>query len=174
MVWDLGANTGLFSRLARDSGVPTVAFDIDPAAVELNYLQVKSDKENNLLPLLLDLTNPSPGLGWENIERDSLFERKTPDLIMALALVHHLAISNNVPLEMIASMFSKLARWLIIEFVPKEDSQVQRLLASREDIFDNYHKSGFENSFKKYYYLVTAENIDNSSRKLYLYKRHTH
>jgi len=171
MVWDLGANTGLFSRISSSSGVRTIAFDIDPAAVELNYLQIKKDRETNLLPLLLDLTNPSPSLGWNNQERDSIAQRSKPDLVMALALIHHLAISNNVPLEMIASMFSKLAPWLIIEFVPKEDSQVQRLLATREDIFDQYHQQGFEQAFQKFYDLVSITEIKTSTRKLYLFKR---
>lgn len=171
MVWDLGANTGLFSRVAVEAGAPTIAFDIDPGAVELNYLQLKRAKESNLLPLVLDLTNPSPALGWENQERDSISQRKKPDVVMALALVHHLAISNNVPLDMIASMFSNLAPWLIIEFVPKEDSQVQKLLATREDIFGNYHQEGFELAFQKFYTLVSVEEIKTSSRKLYLFER---
>lgn len=171
LVWDLGANTGLFSRIASQAGIPTIAFDIDPGAVELNYLQQKADKDSNLLPLLLDLTNPSPALGWENQERESLYQRGKPDVVMGLALIHHLAISNNVPLEMIASMFSSLAPWLIIEFVPKEDSQVQRLLATREDIFENYHQEGFENAFLKFYNLVSVEEIKTSSRRLYLFER---
>lgn len=171
LVWDLGANTGLFSRIASQAGIPTIAFDIDPGAVELNYLQQKADKDSNLLPLLLDLTNPSPALGWENQERESLYQRGKPDVVMGLALIHHLAISNNVPLEMIASMFSSLAPWLIIEFVPKEDSQVQKLLATREDIFENYHQEGFENAFLKFYNLVSVEEIKTSSRRLYLFER---
>lgn len=170
-VWDLGANTGLFSRIAQQAGALTIAFDIDPAAVELNYLETKSNKENQLLPLLLDLTNPSPSLGWDNHERESLFDRPKPDLIMALALIHHLAISNNVPLAMIASMFSKLAPWLLIEFVPKEDSQVQRLLSTREDIFDSYNQAGFELAFQSYYELIDVKPIKSSARHLYLFKR---
>jgi len=171
LVWDLGANTGLFSRIACDSGASTIAFDIDPAAVELNYLEVKKNHESNLLPLLLDLTNPSPALGWENRERDSIFHRHKPDLIMSLALIHHLAISNNVPLEMIASMFAKLSPWLIVEFVPKHDSQVQRLLSTREDIFENYDQANFEGKFSNIYDLVTSDEIQDSHRTLYLFKR---
>jgi len=171
VVWDLGANTGLFSRIAAAAGINTVALDIDPAAVELNYLQVKAGKESNLLPLLTDLTNPSPDLGWDNRERDSLFRRGKPDLVMALALVHHLAISNNVPLEMIAAMLNRLAPWLIIEFIPKEDSQVQRLLSTREDIFEHYHQQGFEQAFQQYFTLKAVEAIPTSTRQLYLFSR---
>ena len=113
-VWDLGANTGIFSRIASDVGIHTVAFDMDPAAVELNYQECVNNAEKNILPLLLDLTNPSPDLGWANAERKALFRRKHPDLIMALALVHHLAIANNVPLSSIAELLRGLCTFLII------------------------------------------------------------
>ena len=171
MVWDLGANTGRFSRIASHKGITTLAFDIDPAAVEKNYLQIKAQKETHLLPLTLDLTNPSAGMGWANRERNSLAERANADLILALALVHHLAISNNVPLEMIAAYFSELAPWLVIEFVPKTDSQVQRLLVSREDIFENYTQAGFEQAFGAKYHLRATEAIQGSERQLYLMER---
>ena len=145
--WDLGANTGLFSRAVSQRGIPTVAFDIDPAAVEQNYLACKQDKETNMLPLVLDLTNPSPAIGWNNRERMSLLERGPVDIVLALALIHHLAIANNVPLQRLAEFFSQTCCWLVIEFVPKEDSQVQVLLASREDIFPDYNQQGFEAAF---------------------------
>jgi ribosomal protein L11 methylase PrmA len=171
MVWDLGANTGRFSRIASQGGIPTVAFDIDPAAVEKNYLQIKAEKETHLLPLIIDLTNPSAGIGWANQERDSLAERANADLILALALIHHLAISNNLPLSMIADYFSLLAPWLVIEFVPKTDSQVQRLLISREDIFDSYTQEGFEGAFGTKYHIRAAQAIPGSERRLYLMER---
>ena len=170
-VWDLGANTGLFSRLSSDQGIFTVAFDIDPGAVERNYLRIVEDGDKHLLPLLLDLMNPSPGIGWANQERVSLRERGPADAILALALIHHLAIANNVPLERIARFFSKLGEWLIIEFVPKRDSQVQRLLANREDIFPEYTQSGFEEAFVVYYQLVNVEAIEGSERTMYLMRR---
>jgi len=167
-VWDLGANTGRFSRLASERGIPTVSFDIDPAAVEKNYLQVKMEGERNLLPLLSDLTNPSPGIGWENRERMSLSERAPVHTVMALALVHHLAISNNLPFENIARYFVHLADNLIIEFVSKSDSQVRRLLASREDIFDRYNREDFEKTFERYYEIEHTETVKDSERVLYL------
>ena len=167
-VWDLGANTGLFSRLASQHGIPTLAFDIDPSAVEKAYLQSKKEKETHLLPLLLDLTNPSPATGWRNQERMSLFERGPAEAVLALALIHHLAISNNVPLERLASFFASLGRWLIIEFVPKEDSQVQRLLATRKDIFPEYTVEGFEEAFAGKFEILRRESIKSSERQLYL------
>ncbi len=167
-VWDLGANTGAFSRLASARGAMTVAFDIDPAAVEKNYRDGVRDGERNLLPLQLDATNPSPGLGWENTERAALVDRGPVDGVLALALVHHLAIGNNVPLDRIARFLSSLARWLVIEFVPKEDSQVQRLLASREDIFPDYTAEAFADAFRRCYTIEATEPIDGTCRTLYL------
>lgn len=170
-VWDLGANTGSFSRLASDQGIPTVAFDSDPAAVEKNYRQVLKQKETNLLPLLLDLTNPSPASGWANQERLSWTERGSVDCVMALALVHHLAISNNLPLAMIAEFFSRLCRYLIIEFVPKSDSQVKKLLASREDIFVNYHQAEFEKQMQQYFKIIKTVPVAESQRVLFLMEK---
>ncbi len=170
-VWDLGGNTGRFSRIASERGIFTVCADIDPAAVEKNYRDLRKNKETNLLPLLLDLTNPSPALGWANQERDSLGQRGPADLVMALALVHHLAISNNVPLTDIARSFAGLAKWLIIEFIPKEDSQVRRLLATREDIFGEYHAQGFEAAFETMYTICEKQPVEGSLRTLYLMER---
>jgi ribosomal protein L11 methylase PrmA len=169
-VWDLGANTGLFSRVAAERGSRVLAFDVDPAAVERNYRECAARGDGGILPLVLDLTNPSPGIGWENSERMSLLERGPADAVLAMALVHHLAISNNLPLAKIAAMFSGLCRSLIIEFVPKDDSQVQRLLATREDIFPHYHARGFEAEFSRFFSIVRCEKIEQSGRSLYLMK----
>lgn len=167
-VWDLGANTGVFSRLAADAGTPTEAFDIDPAAVEINYQEARRRKDRFLLPLLLDLTNPTPGLGWGSEERDSLLQRGPVACAMALALIHHIAISNNVPLPKAAGFLARLCRTLIIEFVPKADSQVQRLLASREDIFEDYHQAGFETAFSESFEILRNEPVNGTKRTLYL------
>lgn len=166
-LWDLGANTGVFSRLASDRGIPTMAFDIDPAAVEKNYRRLRQEGPAPLLPLLLDLTNPSPGLGWAGDERDGLLARGPTGCAMALALVHHLAISNNVPLPMIAAFFRRAAEHLVIEFVPKEDSQVQRLLSGREDIFPDYHQEGFEAAFQREFTIERRVAIEGTKRTLY-------
>jgi hypothetical protein len=167
-VWDLGANTGLFSRISSDKGVPTISSDIDPAAVEINYKTVVEKGEKNILPLLVDWTNPSPAIGWKNMERDSFISRGPTDTVLALALVHHLAISNNLPLETLAEFFSSICNSLIIEFIPKEDSQVNKLLASREDVFPNYKKESFEKDFGQFFTVKKQEGIKNSKRTLYL------
>lgn len=166
--WDLGANIGTFSRLLSDRGIPTIAFDFDPAAVEMNYRRCVEKSESHLLPLVMDLTNPSPSIGWSNQERQSLLDRGPADLVLALALMHHLAISNNVPFDDLANFFSVISRWLIIEFVPKEDPQVQRLLASREDIFEDYSIEVFEKIFNKSFEVHRKEVVANSNRTLFL------
>jgi ribosomal protein L11 methylase PrmA len=167
-VWDFGANTGEFSRIAVESGARNVvSFDIDPAAVERNYLRVKKQEERSILPLIMDLTNPDPAQGWAHDERQSLEDRGPADAILALALIHHLAISNNVPLSSVASFFSRLAPALVIEFVPKTDPQVERLLVSRRDIFSAYDEKAFEREFGRYYQIVESVPIGQTGRRLY-------
>lgn len=168
---DLGANTGVFSRVASRRGIHTVSLDVDPVSVEKNYLRCRKDKDRHLLPLQFDLTNPSPAIGWDNKERMSLVERGPVDCVFALALLHHLAISNNVPFARIAEFLSGLSSHLIIEFVPKEDSQVKKLLSSREDIFDRYNQREFERDFGRFFETVSSERIRNSERTLYLMKK---
>lgn len=170
-VWDLGGNTGEFSRVASEMQIPTVCFDIDPGAVQQNYDLVKANKEKFMLPLRMDLTNPSPDLGWHNAERESMQARGPVDLVMALALIHHLAISNNVPLADVADYFADLGEYLIIEFVPKSDSQVRRLLASRLDIFPDYTLDGFRKAFTKRYVLLGEIPVEGSERTLFLMRR---
>jgi hypothetical protein len=171
LVWDLGANNGFFSRVASEQGLLTVAADIDPAAVEKNWRACRKGQEPHLLPLVMDLTNPSPGLGWSHSERDSLLDRGPADTVLALALIHHLAISNNVPLDRLARFFARAGRWLIMEFVPKSDSQVQRLLATREDVFPDYHLEGFEAAFGQVFSVEQKQQIPGTERTLFLLQR---
>ena len=167
-VWDLGGNTGAFSRIAGNNGIRTLSFDKDPACVEKNYLLCKKKYEVNILPLVIDLANPSPGIGWQNKERSSLVERGPSDMAFALALIHHLAISNNTPFIKIAEFMRDICNSLIIEFIPKSDSQVQRLLSRREDIFPRYTRENFEIDFIKYFTIKEAVKIKESERFMYL------
>ena len=171
MTWDLGANTGRFSGLAVEQGAYTIAFDVDPAAIEKAYRAGREAGEARLLPLVMDLMNATPDLGWDLGERDSFVKRGTPDVVLALALVHHLAIANNVPLPRIARFLSRLAPWLVIEFVPKSDSQVQRMLASRRDIFPAYNREGFEQAFVECYDFERVVPIAECERVIYLMRR---
>jgi hypothetical protein len=170
-IWDFGANTGVFSRIGAEKGILAISFDNDPAAVEKNYIECCEKGETNILPLLMDLANPSPSLGWQNQERQSLSERGPADMVLALALIHHLAISNNVPLPKLAQYFSRICNSLVIEFVPKNDPQVQRLLATREDIFQDYNQKAFEVEFSRYFSLGSSVKVRNSDRTLYLMRK---
>jgi len=170
--WDLGANDGTFSRLiAKNRNCNVVSFDIDPACVEKNYLYCSENKLENILPLSLDLTNPSPNIGWNNCERSSIQKRGPVDLIMALALIHHLAISNNVPLEKIALFLKNLCKFLIIEFVPKSDKKVKKLLSTREDIFPEYNQEKFEKIFSKHFEIFNEQKINESERIICLMRK---
>ncbi len=168
---DFGANTGRFSRLAIKQGYFVLAHDIDDVAVDKNYREAVENSEHAILPLTQDLTNPSPSIGWANKERMSFAERHDVDVGMALAIIHHIAISNNVPLALAAEFFSDLCNFLIIEFVPKSDSQVKRLLATREDVFPDYNQAGFEQAFSRYFTILSAEKLEGSERTLYLLER---
>jgi hypothetical protein len=170
-VWDLGANTGSFSRIASDMGIFTVSFDKDSSAVEKNYIDSKAQGETNLLPLLLDMTNPSPMIGWANAERMDLRRRGPADMVLALALIHHLAISDNLPLGMIADFFSQLCEWAVVEFVPKSDARVMHLLATRKDIFPSYTLEHFELEFSAFFDIKSKRHINGSERTLYLMKK---
>jgi hypothetical protein len=167
-VWDLGANVGRFSRMASTRGIHTVAFDLDAAAVDANYRTARAERDEHLLPLVMDLTNPSPGLGWDHRERTSLAERGPADLALALALIHHLAIADNLPLPMVAGTFARLARRAVVEFVPKDDEKVRTLLATREDVFPGYTVEGFEAAMLAAFRIEAREALPDSGRVLYL------
>jgi ribosomal protein L11 methylase PrmA len=168
---DFGANTGKFSRLAVAQGFFVLAHDIDAVAVDKNYRELRSKSETALLPLVQDLTSPSPAIGWANKERMSFIERHNVDVGLALAIIHHIHISNNVPMRMIAEFFSTICQSLILEFVPKSDSQVKRLLSTREDIFSDYDEKGFEAAFSRHFTIRSSEKIEGSERTLYLLEK---
>jgi len=168
LVLDLGANTGRFSKLSAARAIETVAMDIDCWCVEGMYRQAREEGSRHLLPLVQDAMNPSPAIGWALSERESLFERGPADLVFALALIHHLAIAGNVPLPEIAAVFARLARHLVIEFVPKGDEQVQSMLRLRKDIFPAYDSEAFLAAFARHFELVERAPLPGSERELFL------
>jgi len=168
VVVDLGCNVGLYSQVAADLGCRVIAVDNDPACIDLVY---KTNDKNNILPLVVDITNPSPAIGWENTERDSFISRLRVDTVMCLALIHHLAIGNNLPLDRIASFLAKICKNLIIEWVKKDDTQVKIMLRYREDIFPNYTREGFESAFRQYFSIVDFKPVGDTGRTLYLMER---
>ena len=168
---DLGANTGEFSKLTAANNIKTIAADFDAICINALYNKVKKSGEKNILPLILDLSKPSPAIGVNNEERDSFINRTNVDLLLALALIHHLAIGKNIPMNKIAALFHRMCQHLIIEFVPKVDEKVQFMLQQREDIFPYYTESGFVSAFADYFSIEEKQAINGTSRTLYLMKR---
>jgi SAM-dependent methyltransferase len=166
VVWDLGANVGRFSAIAAELGRQVIAWDIDPAATDLHYREVRRTGQSSVLPLLGDLANPSPGLGWANAERRSLFERANADVVLALALVHHLAIGRNIRLSMIADVFARLAPQLIVEFIPESDPMVQQLIGNRDDVLPYLSIQGFRDVFAARFDVIDDTPISSSGRRL--------
>ena len=169
--WDLGANTGRYSRIAADLGYRVLAFDIDPGAAERHYRALVSEGRSGVTPLVVDLADPSPSLGWAERERAGLLERANADVIVALALIHHLAIGRNVPLPMVVDLFARLAPEAVVEWVPRDDPMVGRLLASRVDIFDDYTETGFRAALGGRFDIVARVPVAGSSRVLYRLRR---
>jgi hypothetical protein len=170
-VWDLGANLGRFARLASAQRIETIAFDIDPFCVDHVYRDVRERRDEHLLPLVQDLTNPSGRLGWGHEERASLTDRGPADLVLALALIHHLAIANNVPLPMVCDLLARLGRHAVVEFVPKADPKVRLLLRGREDVFPGYTQAGFEEATTRVFAIREREALGDSGRILYRLER---
>jgi ribosomal protein L11 methylase PrmA len=171
LVWDLGANTGEYSGVAARHAAHVVSFDSDRVVVEQHFDRVRLEENSNILPLVQNLLSPSPAVGWSHEERRSLEQRGPADVALALALEHHLAIGGNVPMESVADFFGRVCRRLIIEFVPKEDSQVQRMLATREDVFPDYTQEAFEHAFASRFMIQRSEAVEGTLRRLYLMSR---
>jgi hypothetical protein len=171
IIWDLGANTGHFSRIAAEAGASTVALDSDPACIERMYFDARSRGETRLLPLVIDLLNPSPASGWMNRERTSIFERGRPEMVMALALIHHLAFVGNQPMANLAEFFRGLAPWLLIEFVPETDPQVRLLAVQRAGVHHEYNREVFERCFGRRFSITASEPVTEQGRILYLLRR---
>lgn len=171
-VWDLGANTGRFSRIAAEQADLVIAMDSEHDCVQQVWDENARLRERLVLPLWIDLCNPSPSVGWANRERASLADRGPADSVLALALVHHLAIANNVPLTRIVRFLRGLSKQVIVEFVPKEDTQVQGMLATRADVFPDYTQAHFEASVRSEFTIQRSVPVADTVRTLYLLAAH--
>ena len=167
-VFDAGGNNGEFSELLRDRVDSIICADFDHYSINHFYNRIKEKKIANIHAVIIDLSNPSPAIGANNKERASFIERTKTDLVLALALIHHLAIGKNIPFDSVAELFYSTGRYLFIEFVPKEDEKVQLMLQQKRDVYSWYTEEAFLKSFEKKFSILSKEKIGDSGRTLYL------
>jgi SAM-dependent methyltransferase len=171
---DAGANEGRFSMLLSEAGIYTVSTDMDHYSINRLYQTVRAKGIQNLHPLVMDLGHPSPAIGLNNRERDSFQQRAGFDLVLALALIHHLCIGRNIPFSLLAQNFRSLGRMLILEFVPLDDEKVVAMLHQKPDIYQWYTEANFRQAFEQHYRVVDRQPVGSSSRILYLLAPHEH
>jgi ribosomal protein L11 methylase PrmA len=171
LLWDIGCNTGFYAETALEGGAGyVVGFDFDHGALEASFLRAREQR----LPfqvLFMDAANPSPSQGWNGQERESLQARASADAVLALALVHHLTIARNIPLEQVVTWLVGLAPRGVIEFVPKHDPMVQELLRLREDIFPEYTREQFLTLLREKADIIKMEPVLTSDRLLVWFQR---
>ena len=165
IIVDFGSNDGRYSKIAAEKSL-VISIDIDPIAVNNNY----KNQNNNVIPIIGDLSNPFPSIGWNNLERPSLLKRIGKNTCMALALIHHLRITFGIPLSKQFELFSEISEYLIIEFIDKNDSQIIKLLQNREDVFDDFTEDSFIKIASENFEILENSSIKDSKRKIYLMK----
>jgi SAM-dependent methyltransferase len=169
LVLDLGANDGVYSLLAAEQADYVVAVDGDEMVIDRLYRRLRAERNENVLPLVMNLVDPSGGIGWRNRERAAFADRVRPDVTLALALVHHLAIAANVPLPEVVSWLRSFGGRLVVEFVHVDDVQVQRLLANKPaGLFDDYRREAFEALLAEQFLVHEQQSLSGSTRTLYL------
>ena len=167
LVWDVGCNTGNYSRMAAKHAEYVLALDADHVVIERLYQSLKAGGPANVLPLLADLADPSPGLGWRGRERLPLSERGRPALILCLALIHHLVIGRNIPLDDFVAWLAQFGGEVVLEFVGPEDPMVERLLRNRRDQEFDYSSAAVGAAVERHFGAVTHETLASGTRTLY-------
>jgi hypothetical protein len=168
LAWDLGANDGAYARIAAEQADCVIALDFDHATVDGMYRRLRDEGEGRIVPLVGNLVDPSPGLGWRGAERRPLEARGRPDLVLALALVHHLSITGNVPLRELLDWFASLGAPVVIEFPTREDPMVKRLLAAKaEGLHADYTLDEFERLLGERFEVGRREQLPSGMRVLF-------
>lgn len=169
LVLDLGANDGTYARVAARHARQVVAVEGDHAVTDALYRRLRDEGEPRILPLVMDLANPSPGTGWRGRERAGFPDRGYADTVLALALVHHLAIGRNVPLPEVCDLLATLGRRVVVEFVEPTDPMARGLLANKPaGMFDDYHQAAFERLLGERFTIARREPLPSGTRTLYL------
>jgi hypothetical protein len=167
-VWDLGSNTGEYAKICADAAHYVVALDADAACIERLYLSLKQQNAENILPLVYNVVNSSPNMGWRGRERKGLPERGRPQLCLCLALLHHLVITASVPMAEILQWLRELRSHVVIEFVERDDPMAARLLRGRPDECPEYRRENFEKHLRHNFEVERSEPLANARRTLYL------
>jgi ribosomal protein L11 methylase PrmA len=166
LLWDLGCNTGRYAEAALEAGARyAIGIDSDPGALDQAFARAR-ERVLSLLPLLVDLVNPSPGQGWRGHERQDLMDRGRPDALLAIAVVHHIAIARNIPLDEIVSLLTTVAPQGVVGFVPPTDRRAQALFRGREDIFRAYTLDNFLSLLQQRARIVRREPVPGTDRVL--------
>jgi SAM-dependent methyltransferase len=168
LAWDIGCNNGRYSRIAAEGARNVISVDADQGPIELLYRELRDQGDERILPLTMNLADPSPGLGWRGLERRSMPDRGRPELVLALALVHHVAIGANVPVKEFLDWLAGLGAALVIEFPTREDPMVETLLApKREGLHPDYELGFFERSLEEAFRIERKERLESGTRVLY-------
>ena len=166
-VWDIGCNTGQFSKIAARHAGNVLAMDLDHFAVERLYRETRETGVKNILPLVQNIADPSPNWGWRNKERTDLQTRARPDLVLCLALIHHVVITANVPMEEFINWLAELSDQLVIEYVSRSDDKVKALLRNKEDRYSDYNKEKLEHNLARHFSIVNQQGLESGNRHLY-------
>ncbi len=172
LAWDLGGNTGDFSRLLADHAETVVLMDGDAGAIEGAYGRLRHEENTTILPLTVNLADPSPNRGWRGRERTALEQRGQPELVLALALVHHLVIGANVPLSEFVDWLAALKATVVVEFVTREDAMVQQLLRNRHDQFSDYSLENFDHLVAQAFHVLDKKPLKGGQRMIYALTPH--
>jgi hypothetical protein len=167
LAWDLGANDGFYSRIVAEQARYVLALDLDPSTVELLYRDLKREENEQILPLVMNLTDPSPGLGWRGLERKAWTDRGKPELILALALLHHVSITGNVPVRQFVDWLASLGAQVVIEFMTREDPMVKKLLAAKRVEHEDYDRGFFEQCVREAFEIERTQELPSGTRVLY-------
>lgn len=167
LAWDLGCNTGTFSRIVAEHADSVVAMDGDWMAIERLYRREKAASTASILPLVVNLADASPNQGWRGLERKGIAERGRPELTLCLALIHHIVISANIPLADFIGWLAGLGTSVVIEFVGRDDEMVQTLLANREDQYADYHPETFRALLSARFDIKAEQSLKGGKRHIY-------
>jgi len=171
LILDLGTNRGEYVIPQSSRSNYIVAVDNDYQAIDSLYQRLKNKGIKNILPLVEDIVNPSPPGGWNLRQHQSFFSRLKPDIVLALALIHHIVVRNNIPLKNFVEWIVKLSPNLVIEFITKKDPMLRVLLKEKEDVYFDYNVEAFEKYLSQRGKIIKKHKLSSNSRILYFFRR---